>query len=48
MNNEVIYKCYHQKDAYLKNTLNTDEDTYDKISEEFLKEVLHINKNRIK
>lgn len=40
--NIAKYKCYLQKDETLKITLKTNEDTYFKVSDEFLKDVLRI------
>ena len=42
--NVAIYKCYHHKNEIMKITLNTEEDTYFKVSAEFLEKVLKINR----
>ena len=40
--NVARYKCYHHKNEIMEVTLNTKKDTYFKVSEEFLKDVLRI------
>ena len=40
--NVVRYKCYHYKEEYIELTLDTDIDTFSKISESFKKEVLRL------
>ena len=36
------YKCYQRKDEYWEIDLFTEEDTYFKVSEEFIKDVLRL------
>lgn len=40
--NIAKYKCYHHKNEFINITLNIEEDTYFKVSESFLKDVLRL------
>ena len=41
--NVAKYKAFHLKDEFWEIPLKTDEDTYFKVSDEFLKEVLRLD-----